>query len=97
SLCLPLAGMVRLWYHYGVKWPIWVYLFWSIIAIVVYRKDRVAAPRGEWRVPERTLHMTELAGGWPGALLAQYIFQHKTSKVSYQFEFWIIVLVHEVL
>jgi len=35
-------------------------------------------------------------GGWPGALLAQQLFRHKTRKLSYQLLFWAIVLLHQV-
>lgn len=39
--------------------------------------------------------MFELLGGWPGALIAQQKFRHKTRKVSFQVVFWAIVLVHQ--
>lgn len=42
------------------------------------------AERGRWRTPENTLHVAELLGGWPGALVAQQLFRHKTRKISYQ-------------
>jgi uncharacterized membrane protein YsdA (DUF1294 family) len=38
----------------------------------------------------------ELVGGWPGALLAQQVFRHKTRKLSYQVVFWTIVVLHAV-
>jgi uncharacterized membrane protein YsdA (DUF1294 family) len=41
------------------------------------------------------LHFLELLGGWPGAYLGQRIFRHKTSKISYQFVFWLIVLLYQ--
>ncbi|MFP5341147.1 MAG: DUF1294 domain-containing protein, partial [Gammaproteobacteria bacterium] len=37
----------------------------------------------------------ELAGGWPGALVAQQVFRHKTRKLSYQLTFWLIVVLHQ--
>jgi hypothetical protein len=37
---------------------------------------------------EKVLHASELLGGWPGALLAQQLFRHKTRKVSYQLVSW---------
>ena len=46
--------------------------------------------------PEAYVHALELAGGWPGALLAQQGFRHKTRKVSYQALFWLIVALHQV-
>ena len=42
------------------------------------------------------MHITELLGGWPGALIAQQVFRHKTRKASFQTVFWLIVLVHQV-
>ena len=41
-----------------------------------------------------TLHGLEAAGGWPGALVAQRVFRHKTRKRSFQIIFWLIVLAH---
>ena len=48
-----------------------------------------------WRVSEANLHLLELLGGWPAALLAQRRLRHKCSKGSYQFMFWLIVLGHQ--
>ena len=54
-----------------------------------------APPRGDWRTPEVRLHLFELLGGWPGALVAQQVFRHKTRKLSFQLVFWGIVLLHQ--
>jgi len=56
------------------------------------RRARVSAPN---RIPESGLHLAELAGGWPVAYLAQCWLRHKTSKVSYQIFFWLIVALHQ--
>jgi uncharacterized membrane protein YsdA (DUF1294 family) len=58
--------------------------------------DKARAEKEERRVPENTLHMLELLGGWPGALIAQQWLRHKTAKVSYQVIFWLIVMGHVV-
>ena len=44
---------------------------------------------------EAQLHLLELLGGWPGALLAQRRLRHKCSKRSYQIVFWLIVLAYQ--
>jgi hypothetical protein len=49
---------------------------------------QTAGAHQAWRTPEKVLHASELLGGWPGALLAQQLFRHKTRKVSYQLVFW---------
>ncbi len=63
----------------------------SAVAVIVYAADKSAARRDEWRTPERTLHLLALAGGWPGALVAQTLFRHKTRKLSFRLVFWITV------
>jgi uncharacterized membrane protein YsdA (DUF1294 family) len=68
----------------------------SLFAFVAFRIDKRRAEAGEWRIPEATLHMSELLGGWPGSFLAQRTFRHKTSKASYQVEFWLIVIIHQL-
>jgi uncharacterized membrane protein YsdA (DUF1294 family) len=35
-----------------------------------------------------------LVGGWPGAIVAQQMLRHKTSKVSFRVAFWLTVLVN---
>lgn len=69
----------------------------SLLTFVAYGSDKSRAEAGEWRIPESTLHLAELAGGWPGAFLAQRVFRHKISKLSYQIEFWVIVLIYQLI
>ena len=46
------------------------------------------------RTPENTLHLVAVFGGWPGALVAQDLFRHKSSKASFQVVFWLTVVVN---
>lgn len=69
----------------------------SLITFILYGYDKAQACSFGWRVRERTLHMLEFLGGWPGALIGQHFFQHKTTKLSYQITFWFIVVVHQLL
>lgn len=66
----------------------------SFLLFVMYWIDKQAAQRGAQRTAENTLHLFELCCGWPGALLAQQAFRHKTRKVSYQLVFWLAVLIN---
>jgi len=61
----------------------------SLLLFVMYWIDKRAAQRGDQRTAENTLHLFELCCGWPGALLAQQVFRHKTRKGSYRFIFWL--------
>lgn len=71
-----------------------VYLVASIVAFLAYALDKSAAKQGRWRIPESTLHVLGLACGWPGALLAQQLFRHKTAKPSFVSAFWSTVLLN---
>ena len=66
----------------------------SLITFVAIGCDKRRARKGGSRVRESTLHLLELAGGWPGSLAGQRMFHHKTRKRSYQAVFWLIVVLH---
>src|SRR3954468_1380055 len=71
-----------------------VYAAASVTAAIVYAADKSAARRNQWRTRERTLHLLALAGGWPGALVAQTVFRHKTRKMSFRLVFWMTVVLN---
>jgi len=71
-----------------------VYLVASVVAFCAYAIDKAAARRDARRIPERTLHLFALIGGWPGAVVAQRILRHKTIKASFQRTFWITVVLN---
>ena len=71
-----------------------VYFILSGVSYVMYRSDKLAATRGARRTQESSLHLADLLGGWPGALVAQQRFRHKTVKASFRFVFWITVVVN---
>jgi uncharacterized membrane protein YsdA (DUF1294 family) len=66
----------------------------SCIALFAYGFDKRRAANGDRRVPERTLHILALLGGWPGALMGQRQFRHKTNKISFLVVFWVTVVLH---
>lgn len=66
----------------------------SVLTLLAYAKDKMAAQRGRWRVQESTLHLLALLGGWPGALFAQYSFRHKSSKQDFRKVFWFTVVLN---
>lgn len=79
-----------------MKWVLLTYAVASLVTFVMYALDKGRAARGGRRVPERTLHLLELAGGWPGALVAAATFRHKTRKTSYRVVRGGIVILHLV-
>lgn len=66
-----------------------IYLIASSLAFATYGIDKAAAIWGVRRIPEAFLHLLGFLGGWPGALVAQRVFRHKSGKVSFQVAFWI--------
>ena len=67
------------------------YVALSTVTFVVYAMDKSAARNDRWRTPETTLHSLSLFGGWPGALLAQKVLRHKSSKRPFRTVFWVTV------
>ena len=65
-----------------------LYLVLSLFALLAYGLDKLAAIRARQRIPERSLLLLGLLGGWPGAWLAQSLFRHKTAKASFRWRFW---------
>ena len=71
-----------------------VYVAASVVAFVAYAFDKSAAEKEQWRTKESTLHLFGLMGGWPGALLAQKVFRHKSRKREFQTVFWVTVVLN---
>ncbi len=69
----------------------WMLGFFSLITLLLYGYDKAAARGGQRRTPEVHLHLASLFGGWPGALIAQQWFRHKTIKQPFQTIFWLSV------
>lgn len=88
-----LPGFVGIYLVVAAMWrpPAWlalVYLAASLVTFVAYAIDKAAAARRDRRTPETTLHLLALAGGWPGALLAQQWLRHKSVKADFRATFW---------
>lgn len=73
------------------------YLLASAACFAAYAFDKSAARAGARRTPERSLLLLGLAGGWPGAVLAQQWLRHKTRKQPFQGLFWLSVATHVAL
>ena len=80
---------------FSSKWLMTIlvlHLIFSLITLGIYAWDKSAAVNNRWRTPESTLHILSLIGGWPGAMLAQQFFRHKTQKQPFRFLFWLTVM-----
>lgn len=92
ALALPaFEGLLSPW------WIVYFVTFTSLASAVHLWMDKRFAMSERSRIPEASLHLFELMGGWPGSFLAQRLLRHKVSKKSYQWVFWLIVLSHQLL
>jgi uncharacterized membrane protein YsdA (DUF1294 family) len=66
----------------------------SAVCYIAYGFDKWRAVNDDRRVPERMLHLLAFLGGWPGALLGQRQFRHKTKKLSFLVAFWLVVILN---
>jgi uncharacterized membrane protein YsdA (DUF1294 family) len=89
-LILPFLALHQL--GLDMRWVAGYALLINVLTYWAYARDKKRAQEGAWRVSEAQLHLCELLGGWPGAWIAQRRLRHKSSKGSYQFVFWLIVL-----
>ncbi|WP_225763503.1 DUF1294 domain-containing protein [Stenotrophomonas sp. Marseille-Q4652] len=93
ALAIVFTGTVPGWWP---MWLAWTYLGMSVLALLVYGADKSAAQRSQRRTPENTLHLLGMLCGWPGALVAQALFRHKSSKAAFQSVFWVTVVLNLV-
>lgn len=90
-----LVALVAAWLAGGFAASVLlVYAVASAVAFGMYALDKKAARQNRWRIPEINMHLVALAGGWPGALLAQRAFRHKTRKQPFQMLFKATVVVN---
>lgn len=66
----------------------------NVLTLIVYGVDKLAARKGWYRIAEFTLLMSGLVGGWPGAILGQQLFRHKTQKQPFKAYFIISVVLN---
>lgn len=94
---IPLFMLVYLAVAWVWRVPGWVaalYLVVSLVCFAAYAVDKFAATANGRRISENTLHLLGLAGGWPGAIVAQQLLRHKSSKVSFRSMFWVTVVMN---
>ncbi|TDN60665.1 DUF1294 domain-containing protein [Scandinavium goeteborgense] len=66
----------------------------NVLTLLLYGADKLAARKNGYRIPELTLLIFGVVGGWFGAILGQQIFRHKTQKQPFKTYFSISVIVN---
>ena len=75
-------------------WALGAVMGVNLLTFLVYAMDKSAAQSGQWRTKESHLHLLSLAGGWPGAWLAQQWLRHKSRKADFRAVYWATVVLH---
>lgn len=94
-LAVPVSGLGNVpvpWW-----WPLTQVAMLSAVTYRLYAYDKLQAVRRGWRVPETSLHLAEIAGGWPGAFMAQRRLRHKCQKGRFKVFFWCIIVLHQIV
>lgn len=69
------------------------FLLINVLTMLIYGADKLAARKGMSRVPEATLLVFGVTGGWPGAIVGQQLFRHKTQKQPFKTYFFLSIVV----
>ena len=69
----------------------------NLLTLMIYGADKLAARKGWQRVPEITLLVFGLIGGWVGGLIAQQLFRHKTQKQPFRTWFMLSIIMNIML
>ncbi len=71
----------------------YVYALATLLAMLAYGADKVAARSGGWRISEKTLLTLSVFGGCFGAIVAMLVFRHKTRKLK----FWLVNIIASII
>ncbi|TEW53332.1 DUF1294 domain-containing protein [Psychromonas sp. RZ22] len=66
----------------------------SLLSFLFYGIDKIAAIKNWRRTPEKYFHLLALCSGWPGSILGQLLFHHKTTKASFRAWFYLMSLLN---
>lgn len=95
SIAMALGFIASLSISYSLQHiPLWLLIYFlsaSLVTFIAYGWDKRAAQKQGRRVSEFKLHLLSLAGGWPGALLAQQRLRHKSAKGRFKIVLWLTV------
>lgn len=64
----------------------------NLMAFLLIKYDKSLAINQSWRIPEKTLHLFSLLGGFVGSSLAIKLYRHKTRKFEFLIIHYMIVI-----
>ncbi|MBQ4340266.1 MAG: DUF1294 domain-containing protein [Firmicutes bacterium] len=73
-----------------------IYLLLNLIGFILCFKDKRAAIKERWRVPEKTFFLLGLFWGAAGIYIAMLLFRHKTKHWYFKYGMPVLVIVNIV-
>ncbi len=96
-MVLPIIATLKLSNEIGALYVLSYLVLISVATFVLYKVDKSRSESGEWRIPEKVLHLCEFFGGWAVAFFAQQKLRHKTVKAKYQIIYWSIAVIQQII
>lgn len=75
----------------------WFLLIMSVVGFYLMGEDKRRAKKHEYRISERTLWLTAIAGGAFAMTIAMYVFRHKTKHVAFKIGFPVVFIIQTVI
>lgn len=72
-------------------------LIMNLISFILMAKDKKAARKGSWRVPEKTLFLVTACFGGLGGVLGMQLLRHKTKHWYFKLFFPLFLIIQVVL
>lgn len=69
----------------------------NIFTFCIYGIDKRKAKKGKWRISEAILLLSAFAGGSVGALIAMYLFHHKTKHWKFKLGIPLFLFIHIII
>ncbi|MCD7855934.1 MAG: DUF1294 domain-containing protein [Clostridiales bacterium] len=70
------------------------YIALNAVLFTAMGADKYKAVHKKWRIPEATLFLLALSGGFIGGFSGMFIFHHKTRKPKFYFVFSLAFILH---
>ena len=93
ALAVGLGVILLLVWGFKLNWYLAWILVWSVVTFAFYGYDKHQAVAQGLRIPEITLHLLALIGGFLGGWAGRAYFHHKTRKPA----FFIVLLIATIL
>lgn len=72
-------------------------IFINLVSLLLFKRDKSLARKGKRRISEKTLFLSAILGGGPGAVLGMQLFSHKTKKAAFQLGLPLIAIVNVIV